>query len=53
MKRGEGGQEEGEVGAWRRKEKEGKQGEGTRRLRKTFRVLRAARDAFFFAPTAS
>ena len=42
------------MGAWRRKEKEGKQGEGTRRLRNIcFRVLRAARDAFFFAPTAS
>ena len=35
-KRSEGGHEEREVGAWRRKEKEGMQGEGTRRLIKFF-----------------
>ena len=32
--RGEGGHEGVEVGAWRRKDNERKQGEGTRRLRK-------------------
>ena len=35
-KRSEGGHEGRGLGAWRSKEKEGKQGEGTRRLRNIF-----------------
>ena len=48
-KRGEGGHEGGQVGAWKRKGNEREQGEGMRSLRKIFSVLRAARDGFFLA----
>ena len=47
MKRVDGGHEEGEVGAWRRKEKDRRQGEEARLLGRFFRPLRAAGDVFF------